>query len=224
MSILYLVSTPIGNLKDISIRALEVFKKADLILAEDTRKTGLLLGHFALPKKPMLSFFEANEAKRLPQVLNFLKQGKNIALVSNAGTPLISDPGFKLVRECIKQGIKVEPVPGASALLSALVVSGFPPDKFLFLGFLPKKQGKRRKLLEQVKKSQEIIKTTVIIYLSPYKLMKELGEIREIWGNIDIVLGRELTKIHQEIRREKISQSLTYFAKTKPKGEFVLVF
>jgi 16S rRNA (cytidine1402-2'-O)-methyltransferase len=145
-------------------------------------------------------------------------------LTSSAGTPLIADPGFKLVRECLKQGIKVESIPGPSAVLAALACSGLPTDKFLFLGYLPKKPGKRKKLLKNLLNIYQYMLTTTVIYLSPHRLLKELSDIQEIFGEIEVVVCRELTKIHEEIRREKISQSIAHFEKIKPKGEFSLVF
>lgn len=219
MGTLYLVSTPIGNLEDITLRAKRVLSEVDIIACEDTRKTGLLLQHLEIPKKEMLSYYEENEFKRIPQIILFLKEGKNVALVSNAGTPTISDPGFKLVRESIKEGIKVISIPGASTVLAALVSSGLPTDKFLFLGYLPKKQGKRKKILSSLPS-----KTTIIFFESPYRLLKSLKEINELFGDIEIVLCRELTKVHEEIRREKVSQSIGHFEKVKPKGEFTLLF
>jgi 16S rRNA (cytidine1402-2'-O)-methyltransferase len=217
---IYLVSTPIGNLKDITLRAIEVLSSIDIIACEDTRKTGLMLQKLKIVNKPqLLSYYEENEQGRIPQIVNFLKEGKSVALVSNAGTPTISDPGYKLVRECLNQGIQVESIPGASSVLTALTVSGLPTDKFLFLGFLPKKEGKRKKILETLP-----IKTTIIFFESPFRLLKTLNEIKNLLGDIEIVICRELTKIHEEIRREKISQSISYFEKTKPKGEFTLCF
>jgi 16S rRNA (cytidine1402-2'-O)-methyltransferase len=233
MAALYLVATPIGNLKDISFRALEVLNSVDLVLAEDTRKTGQLLANYRekepfnqiLKRKPqLLSFFEANEEKRIPQVLNLLKQEKKIALVSNAGTPLISDPGFKLVRECIKENIKIEAIPGASASLSALISSGLPPDKFLFLGFLPKKQGKRQKLLKNINKLKKYISPTIIIYASPYRILKELEDIKNEFGSIRIALAKELTKLHEDLKRDKIENIIKNLKQERIKGEFVLVF
>ncbi len=233
MGTLYLVATPIGNLKDISFKALEVLNSADLVLAEDTRKTGQMLANFRQTepfaqvfqtKSQLLSFFEGNEEKRTPQILSLLRQGQNIALVSNAGTPLVSDPGFKLVRECLKENIKVEAVPGASALLTALTISGLPPDKFLFLGFLPKKPGKRQKLLASLNNIKEQLTTTVIIYTSPHRVLKELEEIRSEFGNIHIVLAKELTKLHEEVVRQTIDESISRFKDKKIKGEFVLLF
>lgn len=147
---LFIVSTPIGNMQDITLRALETLKSVDLILAEDTRRTGQLLQHFSI-NKPMLSFHEHNENQRADEVLAKLKEGHSLALVSDAGTPLVSDPGYKLVRSCIENGIKVESNPGPTAAIAALTVSGLPPDKFLFIGFLPEKQGKRQRLLESIK-------------------------------------------------------------------------
>jgi len=217
---LYLVATPIGNLKDITLRAIEALSSVDIIACEDTRKTGLLLQRLKIVHKPqLLSYYEENEQGRIPQIINFLKEGKNVALVSNAGMPTISDPGYKLVRECLKQGFLVETIPGASSVLTALTVSGLPTDKFLFLGFLSKKEGKRKTSLESLPK-----KTTIIFFESPFRLLKSLRELKEIFGDMEIVICRELTKIYEEVRREKISQSISYFEKTKPKGEFTLLF
>jgi len=219
MGKLLLVSTPIGNLQDITLRAKEVLACVEIIACEDTRKTGLLLQKLNIPKKQLLSYYEENEVKKIPEIIQRLKEGKNVALVSNAGTPTISDPGFKLVRECLAWGIKVEPIPGASAILAALVVSGLPTDKFLFLGFLPKKQGKRKKILTSLPP-----KTTIIFFESPYRLLKICQELKKIFGDIQIVICRELTKIHEEIRREPISQSVIHFQKIKPQGEFTIIF
>lgn len=237
---LYIVATPIGNLKDITQRGLETLSTVDSIACEDTRKTGNLLKILSIPalpagrlsnisiKKPvLLSYNEYNEAQRIPQILNLLKNGQNVALVSDAGTPTISDPGFKLVRECIQNGIRVESVPGPSALISALVSSGLPTDKFLFLGFLPQKPGKRRKLLDELFRSFErskVVHFTTIFFEAPHKLVRTLGELQEVLGDIEIVLGRELTKIHEEVRREKISDALKHYSKIEPKGEFVILF
>ena len=198
MAILYLVSTPIGNLEDITLRAKRILGEVDIIACEDTRKTGVLLVKLNIPRKRLLSYYEENELRRIPEIVRLLKEGKNVALVSNAGTPTISDPGFKLVRECLIQGIKVEPIPGPSAILTALVSSGLPTDKFLFLGYLPKKQGKRKKLLENCKLSA--VHYTLIFYESPHRLIETLKDLQEIFGDIEIVLCRELTKIYEEIR------------------------
>lgn len=240
MGTLYLVSTPIGNLEDITLRAKRILVEVDIIACEDTRKTGMLLKKLAIStrnevrprtgsdlvtKKPrLISYYEENELKRIPQIIGFLKEGKNVALVSNAGTPTVSDPGFKLVRECVDKDIKVESIPGASAILAALVSSGLPTDKFTFLGYLPKKQGKRKKLLENLVLACRYINTTTIIFISPYRLIKVLTDMKDVFGDIEIVICRELTKIHEEIRREKINQSIAHFKKIKPKGEFTLLF
>lgn len=224
MGTLFIVSTPIGNLEDITLRAKRILSKVEIIACEDTRKTGNLLKQLSISRPQLLSYYEENELKRIPQIIKLLKEGKNVALVSNAGTPTLSDPGFKLVRECIRQGIKVEAIPGASAILTALVSSGLPTDKFLFLGYLPKKQGKRTKLLKNIATMNRITVMTIVIFLSPHRLVQELADIKQIFGDIEIVICRELTKVHEEIRREKISQSITHFEKVKPKGEFTLLF
>lgn len=229
MAKLFVVSTPIGNLEDITLRALRVLSEVEIIACEDTRKTGILLKKIrrmnsASSKAKLISYYEENELRRIPQIIKYLKEEKNVALVSNAGTPTISDPGFKLVRECIRQGIKVEAVPGASAILAGLVSSGLPTDKFLFLGYLPKKQGKRKKLLKNLFEMYQPITITTIVFASPHRLVKVLKDIKNVFGEIEIVLCRELTKIHEEIRREKIDQTIAHFEKTKPKGEFTLIF
>jgi len=219
VSVLYLVSTPIGNLEDITLRAKRILSEVDVIACEDTRKTGNLLKQLGLPKKPFLSYYEENEQQRIPQIIKQLQAGKNIALVSSAGTPTISDPGFKLVRQCRQEGIRVIPIPGPSAVLTALVASGLPTNKFLFLGFLPKKPGKRKKVLASLP-----AKTTIIFFESPYRLLKILNDLNAIFGDIEIVICRELTKIHEEIRKEKTSQAIKHFEKTKVRGELTLLF
>lgn len=184
-----------------------------------------MLKHIGKTSRPtLLSYYEENELSRIPQIINALKNGLSVALVSDAGTPTISDPGFKLVRECIGQGIKIESIPGPSAAISALVSSGLPTDKFLFVGYLPRKQGKRTKFLQDINSMVQTIKLTIIIFEAPHRMIKTLEELKEIFGEIDIVIARELTKIHEEIRREKISDSITHFQKTVPKGEFVILF
>lgn len=231
--ILYIAATPIGNLQDISFRLIDVLQKVDAIACEDTRKTGILLKHINSlslnnidPNKKywLISYYEQNEKIRIPGIINLLKNGKNVALVSDAGTPTISDPGFKLVRECIREGIKVESIPGASAVTLALTVSGLPTDKFLFVGYPPKKPGKRKKSFENIKQSLQFLKTTVIFYESPHRITKTLKDLQEVFGDIEIVVCRELTKIHEEIRREKISDSLSHFEKNPAKGEMTILF
>lgn len=232
MGTLYIVATPIGNLQDLSFRAIDILTRVEIIACEDTRHTGLLLKHvkdnkLSLQKdfKPtLLSYYEQNELQRIPQILNVLKNGIDVALVSDSGTPTISDPGFKLVRECISQGIKVESIPGPSSVISALVISGLPTDKFIFIGYLPKKGGRRKKLLQNLTLLQHSIKVTYMLFESPHRLLKTLNELKEIFGDIHIVVARELTKIHEEVRREKISESINHFNKVAPKGEFVVLF
>ena len=237
MGILYIVATPIGNLQDISVRAIKTLTQVDAIACEDTRRTGILLQQIMAlnttnttnttnnPIKPRLvSYYEQNEMQRIPEIINALKDNLNIALVSDAGTPMISDPGFKLVRECIKEGIKVESIPGPSSVITSLTLSGLPTDKFLFLGYPPRKPGHRRTLFENVKSMTNLIRSTIIFFEAPHKLLRTLEELKEVFGDIDIVLCRELTKVYEEIRREKISQSIQHFNKTIPKGEFVVLF
>lgn len=224
---LYIVSTPIGNLKDITIRALEVLFSSDVVLCEDTRKTlGLLKEYqkpgFTFPK--LVSFYEENEVLRIPEVISWLKEGKNIALVSNSGTPTISDPGFKLIRECWRNNIKVVPIPGPSAVLAALACSGLPTDKFLFLGFLPNKESRRSKLLLDLKEILGIMQTTVIFFEAPHRLVKSLKKIKEVFGEIEIVVCREITKIYEETLRNNISFFIEKFEKNKPRGELVILF
>ncbi|MCL5970284.1 MAG: 16S rRNA (cytidine(1402)-2'-O)-methyltransferase [Patescibacteria group bacterium] len=235
MGILYIVSTPIGNLQDITLRAMEVLQKVDFIASEDTRITGMLLKFIRdthpvsaseeLPRKPdFISYYEQNEFKRIPGIINSLRNGCNVALVTDAGTPSVSDPGYRLVRACIDEGIKVEVIPGPSSVVSALVVSGLPTDKFLFLGYLPRKEGHRKKFLEKVGESSNLVKSTVIFFEAPHRLLKTLEELQTVFGDIYIVICRELTKVHEEIRREKISESLSHFTTVNPKGEFVILF
>lgn len=233
MGTLYVVATPIGNLQDLSYRAVDILTRVEIIACEDTRHTGLLLKYIRdnkLGRNPdavsstLLSYYEQNEFKRIPQVLNALKNGIDVALVSDAGTPTISDPGFKLVRECVAQGIKVESIPGPSSLISALVVSGLPTDKFIFIGYLPKKVGRRKKLLQNLTLLQHSIKVTIIMFEAPHRLLQTLNELKEIFGDIHIVVARELTKIHEEIRREKIAEFIEHFSKVLPRGEFIVLF
>lgn len=215
---LYIVATPIGNLKDITFRAIDILASVDLIACEDTRRTRILLNHYNI-KKPLLSYFEYNKIRRTDRILRSLKEGQNIALVSDAGTPGISDPGTGLIQKAITEGIKVEAIPGASAFLYALIVSGFATHKFIFEGFLPAKSGARRKALEGFK----LEKRTIVFYESPHRLLKTLEDIKNIYGNKQIVVARELTKCFEEIRRESVEESIAHFLEKKPKGEFVVV-
>lgn len=223
MGTLFIVATPIGNLKDITLRALETLKSVDYILCEDTRVTGKLLKKYEISKR-LISFNDFSEDKKAPSVVQDLLKGQLVALVSDAGTPLISDPGYKLVREAIKKEIKVESIPGPSSVVSALVVSGLPPDKFTFLGYLPKSEEKKKKILESVKENQKSLKTTVIIFESPFRISKTLESIEQVFGDIGIVVCRELTKIHEETSRGKISKSTNHFSQTSPRGEFIVLF
>ncbi|PIS21593.1 16S rRNA (cytidine(1402)-2'-O)-methyltransferase [candidate division WWE3 bacterium CG_4_10_14_0_2_um_filter_42_7] len=218
MGNLYLIATPIGNLGDITLRALETLKKVDLVLCEDTRKTGFLLNHYQI-SKPLLSYFEHNELKRIPEVLTMLEKGKEIALVSDAGTPLISDPGFKLVRETLQAGANVIPIPGPSSVLAALISSGFPTDKFLFLGYLPRTSGKKEKVIREVPKE-----TSVIFFESPFRIINSLEMIYKVYGDIEIFIGRELTKVYEEKSRGTALSLIEKFKKSKPRGEFVAIF
>lgn len=225
MGTLYIVATPIGNLKDITLRAMEILKTVDYIACEDTRVTGFLLKRIEAKQDPFILLYnEHNEFQRIPQILTLLRNNKNVALVCDAGTPLISDPGFRLVRACVDEGIKIEAIPGPSSVVISLIVSGLPTDKFMFLGFLPHKQGNRTRLLENVKLTLELVDQTVILLEAPHKLIRTLEELQNVFGNIDIVICRELTKIHEEVRREKISESLSHFQTKSPKGEFVILF
>lgn len=233
MGILYLVATPIGNLDDITIRAIKTLFSVDGIACEDTRKTGQLLReltkrHPQLAKpqgeyQRLMSYYEENELQRIPEVITALKNDLTVALVSDAGTPTVSDPGFKLVRECIKEGIRVESIPGPSSVILSLSVSGLPTDKFLFLGYPPKKSGHRQTFFQNAKKSQESISSTMIFFEGPHRVVATLKELQSVFGDVWIVLARELTKMHEEVRRELISDAITHFTKTPPKGEFVLL-
>lgn len=236
MGTLYIVATPIGNLRDITIRAVETLFTVDGIACEDTRKTSFLLRslskmhdistyHTQTGQAPrLMSYYEQNEFKRIPEIITALKNGLNIALVSDAGTPTISDPGFKLVRECVREGIKVESIPGPSSVLSALVSSGLPTDKFLFLGYLPKKPGHRIRQMQELFSALQEIKATVILFEAPHKLVQTLKEMIGIFGDMQIVLARELTKMHEEVRKEKISEAINHYAAVSPKGEYVILF
>lgn len=223
MGRLFIIATPIGNLKDITLRAIETLKSVDYVLCEDTRVTGKLLNAYDIDKR-MTAFNEFNESVKASEVLAALESGASLALVSDAGTPLVSDPGYKLVRDAIAKGIKVESIPGPSAVVTALTVSGLAPDRFLYIGYLPKKDGKRKSLLGEVKTLLDTLRTTVVFYESPFRLLKALEEVKEVFGDIDIVTCRELTKMHEEVRREKVSESIAHFTKTAPKGEFTVLF
>jgi len=220
MSTIYIVATPIGNLEDLNNRALRILKEVDLILCEDTRVTKKLLGHFNISAS-LLSYHQHSELKKVEHILNLLEEGKNLALVTDGGTPGISDPGNKLIEEIVKKRgkeIKIIPVPGPSALIVAASISGFPMDKFLFLGFPPTKR-KRKKFFEKVIKSEY----PVIFYESSYRIIKSLNELLELNSSLEIVVCRELTKKFETIHRGKIKEVIEGLDKDKIKGEFVVV-
>lgn len=215
---LYIVPTPIGNLEDITYRAIRVLKEADIILAEDTRNSGKLLSHYGIEAR-MQPHHQHNEHKTLKKIVEQLNQGQKIALITDAGTPAISDPGFLLVRECIKQGIEVECLPGATAFIPALVNSGLPNEKFVFEGFLPHKKGRQTKLTELTEE-----KRTMVFYESPHRLLKTLEQFKAYFGNDrKICVSRELTKIHEENIRGTLDEIIEYYTKKPVKGEFVIV-
>jgi len=223
---LYIVATPIGNLGDITFRAIETLKNVDYIACEDTRKTGILLKELDIQRKSMLiSYYEGTEDARIPNILNLLINGQDVALVSDSGTPLVSDPGFRLVREARKAQIKIVSIPGPSAVISALVSSGLPPDKFIFLGFLPKKEGNRLRLLKELKESNSDMEATVVIYEAPHRLIKTLKSVEQVFGSsLKITIARELTKIYEQVEEFQIKSLIENYEKKDPKGEFVLLF
>lgn len=215
---LFLVPTPIGNLGDITIRGLEVLKQVDTILAEDTRTSGMLLRHYEI-SKPLQSFHIFNEHKTLTGLIQRMKGGETMALISDAGTPGISDPGFLLVRECLKAGLKIETLPGATALIPALVNSGFPTDRFVFEGFLPHKKGKQTTLKRLAEEER-----TIVVYESPHRLVKTLEQMIEFFGEDRLVsVSRELTKLYEETFTGRLIEVLTHFKNKEVKGEIVLV-
>lgn len=215
---LYLVPTPIGNLSDITLRALDVLKSVDTILAEDTRTSGFLLKHYQI-SKPLQSFHIFNEHKTLGSLVNRLQQGETMALISDAGTPGISDPGFLLVREVLKAGLHIDSLPGATALIPALVKSGFPTDRFVFEGFLPHKKG-RQTLLKKLAEEER----TIILYESPHRLVKTLEQVTEFFGeDRPVSVSRELTKLHEETFAGSVKEVHAHFSSKEVKGEIVLV-
>jgi 16S rRNA (cytidine1402-2'-O)-methyltransferase len=215
---LYLVATPIGNLEDITLRALRTLKECDLVAAEDTRRTGQLLRHFGI-SNPLLSYFQFNEARRCQQLLARLAQGEKVALVTDAGSPGISDPGERVVRAAIAAGFRVEPVPGPSALIAALTASGLPTDEFHFIGFLPHKTGQRRRKLEQLK----TVPGTLVFYESPFRVEKLLSELAEVFPDRELVLARELTKKFEEFMRGRPAALHQAVQGRALRGEFVVL-
>ena len=215
---LYVVATPIGNLSDITLRALDVLKSVDLIAAEDTRHSGMLLKHFGI-KKPFISYHEHNEAKRTAELAERLTRGENVALITDAGTPGLSDPGLRLICECIQREVPFTIIPGPSAILTALLGSGFATDKFSFRGFLPVKSGKRERELQAAANCDE----TVIFFESPYRLSKTLAACMQIMPDRQLCIARELTKKFEEFRRGTPSDLFAYYQAHPPKGEIVIV-
>ena len=214
---LYIVATPIGNLGDITIRALETLKSVDIIAAEDTRHSLKLLNHFEI-KKPLTSYYEHNKQYKGNVVVSKLKEGKDVALVSDAGTPVISDPGAELVKECIENNIEVVTVPGACAAISAVTLCGFLNKRFSFIGFLPVKKNEKIKELEKFKNYE----TTLVFYEAPHKLLKTLEAIYEVFGTRNISVARELTKKYEQVVRTTTDEAVKYFAENEPVGEFVI--
>ena len=214
---LFVVGTPIGNLEDITHRAVSTLKSVDIILAEDTRNSKKLLNAHKIETK-MISYHEHSSEKEIEKIINLLLEGKDLALISDAGTPTISDPGYGLIRDCIKHDIIIVPIPGVSAITAAMSVSGLPSDSFTFIGFLPQKKGRLKKI-EQLNN----IDNTVILFESPYRLEKTLNQLLDNLGNRPVVVGRELTKLYEEVIRGNLSEVIKYFSKSKVKGEIVIM-
>lgn len=215
---LYLVATPIGNLGDISLRALDTLREVDFVASEDTRKTGMMLKHFDI-KKPQISFYEHNEKRAGQKIITLLEEGKSVALVTNAGTPGISDPGFTLVREVIDAGLNMTMIPGASAFIMALVLSGLPTHSFTFRGFPPRKAGPRKRFFEVDKDSPH----TLVFYESPHRIVKFLEDALEIFGDRQGMLANDLTKMFETLERGTISELITYASNANLKGEYCVV-
>ena len=218
MGILYIVPTPVGNLEDMTLRAIRLLKEVDLILAEDTRTSGILLKHFDI-RNPLMSHHKFNEHGTSAAVVSRLLAGENVALISDAGTPGISDPGFFLVREAVKAGVEVQCLPGATAFVPALVSSGLPCDRFVFEGFLPQKKGRKTRLEELAAETR-----TMIFYESPYRLVKTLQQFAEVYGaERQVSVCREISKVHEESVRGTLAEVIAHFTATEPKGEIVII-
>lgn len=215
---LYLCATPIGNLEDISIRTLNILKLVDLIACEDTRHSLKMLTHFEI-SKPLTSYFEHNKTEKGLKIIEKIKEGKNVALITDAGTPAISDPGEDLVRLCAENGVDVVPVPGPAALINALIVSGLPTGRFSFEGFLSVNKKSRADHLDEVKNDTR----TLIFYEAPHKLLRTLNDMSKVFGDRKIALVREITKIHEEVKRTTLFEAVKFYTENPPKGEFVLV-
>lgn len=215
---LYLVPTPVGNLEDITLRALRVLKEADLILAEDTRTSGLLLKHFDI-HRPMLSYHKFNEHQTVERIVERLQTGETVAVISDAGTPGISDPGFLVAREAARAGVEVSCLPGATAFVPALVASGLPCDKFCFEGFLPQKKGRQTRLQQLAEEPR-----TMVFYESPHRVVKALTQFIEIFGaERPVAVCREISKVHEDIVRGTLAEALAHFNEHEPRGEFVII-
>lgn len=232
MGTLYIVATPIGNISDISLRAARTLLTAEIIACEDTRKTGILLkeiaklfnGYTETVKPYLISYYDQTEIVRMPEIIELLEAGKDVVLVSDAGTPTISDPGFKLVREAVARNIVVKTIPGPSAVIAALSVSGLPTDRFLFVGYPPKKDSNRQKFWRELKKAKEELKTTLILYEAPHRVLQTLQEMIELLGpDYYAVFARELTKIYEETRRGSLQELYNHFSSVEPRGEFVVL-
>jgi 16S rRNA (cytidine1402-2'-O)-methyltransferase len=214
----FIVSTPIGNLKDITLRAIEVLKTVDMIACEDTRVTSRLLRRYSINKR-LISYFEHNKLKKASEIIKLLKEGQSVALVTDAGTPGICDPGYYIIKLVLKEDIPMTVIPGPSALIAALVLSGKPPDRFIFEGYLPRKQAMRKRRLEELASEER----TIIFYESPHRIKKTLEDIKEIFGNREICITRELTKRFEEVIKDTAEGLLGHFKEKKPRGEFVLI-
>lgn len=214
---LFVVATPIGNLQDISFRAVETLKKVNCIFAEDTRTSKKLINHYDIDTK-LYSYHDHSSEKEIARLLDILKDNKDVALISDAGTPTISDPGYSLIRQCINEGIDVIPIPGASALTAAISASGLPSDAFTFIGFLPTKKGRKKKI-----SSLENLDMTIVLFESPHRLIKTLNQLKEALGERPIVVARELTKLYEEIIRGNFSSAIEFFEAKKIKGEIVIM-
>lgn len=215
---LYLIPTPIGNLEDITQRALRILSEVDLIACEDTRRSGQLLSHFGIQKKK-LSYFEHNEVKRVPQIIGLIKEGQSVAVISDGGSPGLSDPAYRLVKAAVERDITVEALPGANAVIPALTASGCPTDRFFFEGFLPVKSQKRKKRLAELSEYPH----TLVIYESVHRIKKTMIDIAEIFGDRHICIAREITKMHEEYLRGNAVEILARLDKSKPRGEFTIV-
>jgi 16S rRNA (cytidine1402-2'-O)-methyltransferase len=215
--VLYIVSTPIGNLDDITLRAIRILRGVDVIAAEDTRKTKFLLDHLLITK-PLLSYYSYNEQRRIPELIERLRNGKSVAVVTDAGTPGISDPAFGVIKAALEHELKVVPIPGASAVLPALIVSGLQTERFVFEGFLPVKKGRKTKFQQLANEER-----TIVVYESPFRIVRTLEDIIEYFGNRRIAVVRELTKKFEEVERGLVSEVLERLKKKPPRGEYVVV-